>query len=421
MSAAMGGGITSFMFVTFFLGLIGYSNALVAQNLGAGRKKDCSVATSQALLVALVAYPVVLACIPLGEVLFELTGIAVEQREPQTQYYRILMFGTVLVLLRSALSSFFGGIGKTKPVMISAAIAMVVNIVMNYVLIFGHFGFPALGIRGAAIGTVCGSFASLAVMAILYAGTRCRTEYGVLTGFRLDRAIMRTLLRFGSPSGAEFFLNIFAFNLLIMNFHSYGVAVAASVTIAFNWDMVSFIPLIGVGIGVTSLVGRYMGAGTPDVAHRATMSGLKLAALYSLVTFSAFCLFPDFLVGLFRPAEETGTFADVVPMATFMVRLIAVYVFAGAVANIFGSALRGAGDTFWTMVISVSGHWVLAIVATVLIRVVGVPPRVAWGNLVVLVILLGLTFYLRYRSGRWRTMRVLEAPPPMHEDVEHRP
>ncbi len=229
---------------------------------------------------------------------------------------------------------------------------------------------------------------------------------------------MRKLWRLGSPSGAEFFLNILAFNLVVLTFHSYGVSVAAAVTIAFNWDMVSFIPLMGVGIGVTSLVGRYMGAGQPDTAHRVTMSGLKVATLYSVVGFTAFCLFPEPLVSVFRPDEGGEAFADVVPLGVFMVRLVAVYVFADAVSNVLGSALRGAGDTFWTMVISVSGHWALALGAIVLIRVVGVGPRPAWVAFVFLVIGLCLAFYLRYRSGRWRTMHVVEPPPPMHQDVE---
>ncbi|MHC4251749.1 MAG: MATE family efflux transporter [Planctomycetota bacterium] len=229
---------------------------------------------------------------------------------------------------------------------------------------------------------------------------------------------MRKLWRFGSPSGAEFVLNILAFNLVVLSFHSYGVAVAAAITITFSWNMVSFIPLLGVGVGVMSLVGRYMGAGKPDVAHRVTVSGLKLAAIYSLVCFTAFCLLPGLLVSIFRPDEGVKDFATIVPLAVFMLRLVAVYVFADAVINIFGSALRGAGDTFWTMVISVSGHWALALAAIVLVRVARVGPRAAWGSIVFLVIGLGLAFYARYRSGRWRTMRVVELPTPMHQEAE---
>jgi len=420
MSAAMGGGITCFMFMTFFMGIIGYANALVAQHLGAGQKDRCAVVTSQALIIAVFAYPVILLCIPLGEILFRATDIAPEQLVPQREYYRIAMYGAVLWLMRSSLSSFFSGIGRTRVVLASAAVAMVVNIFSNYVLIFGHLGFPKLGIRGAAIGTLLGSAAGLGVMASRYFSHRYRTELNTVGGLRFDREIMVKLLRLGTPSGVEFFLNLSAFNLLVLHFHGYGVAVAAAMTITFNWDMVSFIPLMGVGIGVTSLVGRYMGAGDPDGAHQVTMSGVKLAGLYSIVTFTAFCLFPGPLVRLFEPADGGETFLEVVPLAIYMVRLISVYVFADALAIVFSSALRGAGDTFWTMVISVSGHWTFTIVAVVLMRVFRVGPRATWGTVVALVLGLCVTLSLRYRLGRWRTLRVVaEAPPPpVHEDLE---
>ena len=420
MSAAMGGGITSFMFTTFFMGLTGYANALVAQNLGAGRKDRCAVAASQAFIIAIASYPLILACIPLGGVLFRAAGVDPVQIEPQLEYFQILMWGTALILLRNSLSSFFSGIGRTRPVMVSAAAAMVVNIFLNYVLIFGRLGFPKMGIAGAAVGTLCGSATSVLILVLVYLGPRNRRAYDVFKGLRFDRDLMRRLWRFGSPSGAEFFFNMLAFNLLIMTYHSYGVEVAASVTIAFNWDMVSFIPLIGVGIGTMSLVGRYVGARDPDTAERAAYSGLKVAAVYSLVMFTAFMVIPEYLVGVFRPTDAGASFERIETLAIFMVRLITVYIFADAVANIISNALRGAGDTFWTMVISVSGHWVLALVATILVRVLKVGPRVAWGSLVGFVIILGTTFFLRFRSGRWRDMRVIDAPPPVpsHDDVE---
>ncbi len=412
MSASMGGGLTSFMFMTFFMGLTGYANALVAQHLGAGRKDRCAVVTAQSLIIAFAAWPLIVLCLPVGHWLFRAEGIAPAQMAPQREYFDILMWGTLLGIVRNCMSSFFSGIGRTRVVMFSTALALVVNAGANYVLIFGHLGFPALGIRGAAIGTLIGSASGLAVLLSRYLGRRYREEYGVVRGLRFDRELMVKLLRLGSPSGLEFFLNMLAFTLLVLNFHSYGVDVAAAVTIAFNWDMVSFIPLIGVGIGVTSLVGRYMGAGSPDTAHRAAMSGLKIAVVFTAATFTAFCASPGPLVRLFQPAGGAEAFGRIVPLAVFMVRLVSVYVFADALSIVFGGALRGAGDTFWTMVISVSGHWSFALAAIVLIRFVHAGPRATWMVMVALVLCLGSTFYLRFRAGRWRSIRVVDGVPP---------
>ncbi len=415
MSAAMGGGLSSFMFMTFFLGITGYTNALVAQHLGAGRPKRCPAAVTQAMIVAVAAVPLVLACIPVGNWLFAAVGVADKQLHPQRSYFTILMFGSVLALLRSSISSFFSGIGRTRIIMLSAVAAMAVNVFFNYVLIFGKLGFPQLGIKGAACGTIIGSFAGLLVVAGAYFSRYNREMYDVLGGLRFDRDMMMSLLRFGYPAGLEFFLNLTAFNLLVMAFHSYGVAVAAAVTIAFNWDMVSFIPLIGVNIGVTSLVGRYMGAKQPDTAHRATMSALKLATIYSLIVLVTFVTLPGVLVGIFEPKPGDGqtreameTFRQALPLAVFMVRLVSIYIFADAVGIVFSGALRGAGDTFATMCLSVSTHWLLVGVVFPMVKVFGAPPRPAWLTAVTLIWVIGLVFYARYRTGRWRRIKLVE-------------
>ena len=109
MNAAMGGGMTSMMMMTFFMGLIGYSTALVAQYFGAKRKNTCPVVTTQAFLVILVAYPIILLLKPLGIKFFELMHVPALQMEYQVIYFNILIFGTIIGLTRAALSSYFSG------------------------------------------------------------------------------------------------------------------------------------------------------------------------------------------------------------------------------------------------------------------------------------------------------------------------
>lgn len=408
MSAAMSGGLTAFMFMTFFFGLTGYANALVAQHLGAGRPRDCALAVTQALLLSVMAYPLVLACIPIGHWLFSIVGLAPEQQVPQRTYFDILLAGAAIPLLRNCFSAFFSGVGRTRVIMLAAGVSMVVNIAANWMLIFGRLGLPAMGIRGAAIGTLLGGAAGLFVIVAAYVSRSNRKTWNVAAGTRFDRRMMATLIRFGYPSGLEFFLNLLAFDLLVMTFHSYGLTVASAVTIAFNWDFVSFVPLIGVNIGVTSLVGRYMGARDPDTAQRTTISGIMLVSLYAVLLVVLCGCFPAQLVGVFRPSGPDPAFAAAAPLAVFMVRLVSVYVFADAVGLVFSGALRGAGDTFVTMCLSVASHWVLTGTCLVMVKVVKASPRVTWSWLVVLIWGIGGAFVIRYRSGRWRNIRVVQ-------------
>ena len=411
MSAAMGGGLTVFMMTTFFWGLTSYCTALVAQYLGSGRKEHCAVAITQGFIIIAAAYPVILLCRPLGLLLFQWMHVPQEQLLPQTAYYNILIFGTVMMLTRNCLSSFFSGIGRTRVVMVSAIVAMVVNVGLNYIFIFGKLGVPAMGIRGAAYGTLVGGVCGLLTLIIAYLRRENREEYRISSSFHFDRTAMTKLLRFGYPAGIELFLNLLAFDLLILMLHGQGLQTAAAVTVVFNWDMVSFVPLIGINIGVTSLVGRYMGSGDPDTANRATFSGLKLALVYSFCTLIAFAFFPGSLVSLFRPSGEEAIFSEAFPLAVFMLRMASIYVMADGVMLVFSGALRGAGDTFWAMCISVALHWIMVSVLAGMLYGLGWTAGPAWVVLCIVFMAFSGAFYLRYHSGKWRSIQVVEETP----------
>lgn len=425
MNAAMGGGLACFMMMTFVMGLTGYTTALVAQYFGAGRKDRCGTATTQAVLVCLVAYPLILLARPLVFAAFEASGIAAEQLAFQKTYFGILIYATLVGLLRTTLSGFFSGIGRTRIVMVASIAAMIVNVAMNYILIFGKLGLPAMGIRGAAYGTIIGGVFGLAVLAAAYFSGPNRRQYGVAGSLRFDREAMGKLLRFGYPGGVEMFLNVLAFNALVVAFHAHGPVTATAASILFVWDMVSFLPLIGIQIGVMSLVGRYMGAGDPDTAHRATISGLKIGWVYSAFVLVLFAVFPWQLVAMFQPAQAEKHYAQAVPMAVYMIRLASVYVMVGAVVVVFSGALRGAGDTFWAMCISLTIHWVILPIPIVMMHVLGTSPESAWTALVFAFLLFSSLFYLRYRTGRWREIRIVqpaaEMVPTGHDSEFHEP
>ncbi len=410
MNAAMGGGLMTFMMTTFFLGLIGYTTALVAQYLGAGQKDRCALATSQGLLIALVAYPLILLAKPLGQLIFTWTSLAPEQLTLQTTYFNILIYGSLLTLLRHGLSSFFSGIGKTRIVMIAAATAMVVNVCVNYILIFGKLGLPALGIRGAAYGTIIGALCGVLVLMGTYLSVTNRSTYQVIKSLRFHLETFKILVRFGYPAGIEMFLNLVAFNGMILAFHAHSQATATAATIMFNWDMVSFVPLLGVQVGVMSLVGRYMGARNPDIAHRSAMSGLKIGWCYSAIILVLFVFFPGPLVNVFKPQQETAIYIEALPTALYMLRLAAVYVLVEAVIVVFSGALRGAGDTFWAMCVAVGLHWLMLGVLILILYGLHLSPEVAWTALVILFLLFSVVFYFRYRSGIWRNIQVVQDP-----------
>jgi multidrug resistance protein, MATE family len=396
------------MLTTFFVGIIGYSTALVAQYFGSEQKAKCSIAAFQALIIALVATPIIILLRPAVFAIFDNSNLVPEQLVLQKEYAAILNTFVIFGLIRSVLACFFSGTGRTKIIMISALTAMVVNVGMNYILIFGKYGFPAMGIRGAAYATVIGTVVAVIVLLTAYFSKSNAKEYCIRKSFHFSRLIMLKLLRYGYPAGLEFLLNFAAFNFMIMLFHSDGPITATAITVTFNWDLVSFVPLIGIQIAVTSLVGRYMGAGRVDYAHRATMSALKLGWIYSSVIFLLFICFAGHLAEVFRPAADAELFEAAKPIASKMIKLASIYVMTESAILAFSGALRGAGDTFWTMIISVSIHWFLIVVTFVVLKVLHLNAVQSWLAVVCVFSMFGVSFYLRYRTGKWKEIEVIQ-------------
>lgn len=408
MNAAMMGGLTVYMMSTFFMGLTGYTNALVAQYYGAQKKSICGSVVGQACIISLIGYPVILTLSPLVNFYFETSGIAPQQLLPQKTYFNIVIFGVIFSLLRNCLSGFFSGIGKTGFVMAAALLSTIVNIIANYILIFGKCGLAPLGIKGAAFGTLIGGFSGFFTLFIIYIGYRHRNEYGIGQSLRFNRLIMNKLVRFGTPAGLEMFSNILAFNLMIMIFHADSLVTATAASIVFNWDMVSFVPLIGLQIGVTSLVGRYMGAGSAETAHQATLSALTLGWMYSGMILIVFALFPGVLVDLFKPHEASTVFDQARPLAIFMVRLAAVYVMGDTMFAVFTGALRGAGDTVWAMILTGVLHWACVPLLYVVLRVLNFSAKAGWICVVLIFISFSTFIIWRYATGAWKKIKIVD-------------
>ncbi len=405
-AGAMTGGITAFCVMSFFIGIAGFVNAIVAQHHGAGEKQKCSQATVQAIYLNFVGWPLILFTIPLVEMLLTGLGHLPEQVAIEMSYFRILIYGSILGLTRQAITGFFIGLGRTRIVMFANCVSMLVNIPANWILIFGKFGMPALGIQGAAAGTLLGNAVALGVLFAVYFSKHYREVFNTIGDWRFNRKMMRILLEFGAPAGGEFFLNVFAFNLFIQLMHSYNADTAVAVTIALNYDMLAFVPMLGIGFAATTLSGRYVGARNIPGAERATRLNLLTAWTVGSIFVIIFVAAAQPLVNLFSSGlEDRGV--NVAPMARTMLRLAAIYILADATQLVLSGSLRGAGDTKFIMWISVIMHWVFVGILWYAVKIAMISPISSWIIFIGFVVLLGCAMFLRYRFGKWRQLSLV--------------
>jgi MATE family multidrug resistance protein len=408
LSASMAGGLTMFMLSSLFIGTVGYVTAIVAQYYGAKRYPQCGEATFQSILIALACYPILLALSPLVRYFFVLAGHAPRQIELGYLYFQTLIFGSVFLVLRYALAGFFLGIGRTTVVMLANFAGMLINIPANYVLIFGKLGFPALGLQGAAIGTILGNATIFLILLLFYLRGVNRTQFNTNRSLRFRPRIMGRLLRFGIPAGFEMFLSVTAFNLFVQFMHSYGTDVAAAVTITFNWDIVAFIPMLGMSHATTALVGQNIGAGDREEARRSTYVALRVAWVYSGLMVLLFVFATRYLVGAFASGFGAGA-ENIASLAVVLLRLAALYTLADSAQLVFTGALRGAGDTRWVMRVSIGLHWLFSGIAIFLIRYIQADPVAVWLVFIAFVMGLGIVMFLRFRSGKWRQIELIQA------------
>jgi MATE family multidrug resistance protein len=406
MAAALGGGVASFFSFCFFIGLLSYANAMAAQYLGAGEPQKCPKVVTQGMIMTAMSAPFLTLVTFLVAGIFEGMGHEPEQVELERTYYLILMSGVLVTLAKTCISSYFAGIGRTHVVMICDVFGLIINVPLCYVMVFGKLGLPALGIVGAGISTVVATVLAFSLFLAFYFGKEHRERFQVRQSFSLDPRILRRFWRLGAPGGLEMFLNVAAFNLFLLMFQSYGIAEGAAAAIVFNWDILSFIPMIGLHVGVISLIGRFVGARDMARTNEVMTAAFTVALAYSAMLAIVYITYRYPLVEVFAP--PSGDFTAVRELAAFMMIGLSSYVMADAVILVSGGVLRGAGDTRWLMVASVSLHWAMLVAQFLIIRVFAFGPRVSWMAFVALVLAIALVYALRLKSGRWRDPKALE-------------
>ena len=247
------------------MAMAGFVNTFVAQMWGAGDKEGCAKATAQGILFALISIPLIMLVTPLGLWFLKLSAHGPEILALEQEYFKILMWCGGGMTMSSALSSFYSGRGKTSVIMTCNIAANGINILLNYLLIFGIGPFPELGIAGAGWATVIGSWLSPLIFALLYFSKPVNEEFKTWKNLKFVPWLLKRMLRFGFPSGVHWFLDVAAFTVFVLLVGRMGPIAHIASNIALSINLVAFMPMIGMGIAASILVGQYLGRDQPGI------------------------------------------------------------------------------------------------------------------------------------------------------------
>ncbi len=410
MAAAFSASIAWFAVFCLPLGVCSYANTFVAQYDGARQSERVGLVVWQAVWIAAGFGILLLIAVPLAPPFFALAGHSPEAYRYEVQYFQILCAGAPAMLLAQASSAFYSGRGQTWVVMIVDSAAALLNVVLDYCWIFGYFGFPEWGLAGAAWATVASLWIKAAVYLALPLRQRYRERFGTVTGLRWD-------LGFGSPHVALRRAERVSTSARRGRLHGVhaprrplGETEAVATSMAFSISSLAYMPIFGLHLAVSVLVGERLGENRDDLAAIATHTTLQLALAYMLLVSLLYVFVPDvFLSGFF--VSETANRADqlaVRHMATLLLQFVAAYNLLDATQMIFVGALKGAGDTRFLLRVSLALAGLLAGFSWLSVQAWKLSVFGCWTLIVFWCLIAAITYGLRFRQGRWRTMRVIE-------------
>ncbi|QOR61752.1 MATE family efflux transporter [Sulfurovum sp. ST-21] len=357
--AAVGLGLQSLMFVFAVLTVLHVgTSALLSRFVGAQRFKRASIGLSTLLRFAFfLSIPAMAAWYFLASSIYVWFGTVSEVVVLGEHYVRMLTWMMPFVFMKLVFVSALNAAGDTKTPMKVKIVSIALNVTLNYLLIFGSFGFPQLGVLGAAVGTVIVNMVEFVVYLVLY--LRRHTPY--LPVWYYSKRLLGRALKVGIPASVERALTFGSFMLFTAIIAQYGTAELAGYQIGLRVEGLAFMPGIGFTIAAMALMGQGLGAKDPERAREDVLLVLKYT--------TGFMFFLSFFM-IFIPEKIVWFFTDdvrTIEEASLYLRIVGVSQIPLAFNFVLSGALRGAGDTKRTLKINLVSLWFVRIVPAFLL------------------------------------------------------
>lgn len=396
--AAVGLGAEVFFSIILFLEALAIGSAiLVAQAKGAGKMEDASeIAGHTFLLSILLGVVVAWLGVRFAPDVLTLFSVEADVYRQALDYLLIVFTVSPFALGLYMAHSVFRGLGRTDIPMIIALVVNVVNVIGDFVLVYGLWGFPRMEVAGAAIATSLAHVVGF-ILAVFFL---FRGDFGLRVNLasvlRINLTTYRGILHLGIPSLIEQFFYTLA-NLVSMFLIVYvGTRAFAAHELAITVESVSFMPGFGIAIAATALVGHAVGAQDKQALQKAARGSMEFSLLFMSVFTLVFALLPYQIAAVFTNDRS------IIALSGTLIRIAAIEQVGIALSSVIGGILKGAGDTRTPMMISTAFTWLYRLPLMYLfIRVWAFPISYVWLLFVSDWLLRALTFLVIYRRNNW--------------------
>lgn len=271
-------------------------------------------------------------------------------------FFEIIAWTVLPSLMYQAYKQFTDGIGKTKVAMSVMIFGVILNIILNYLLIHGLYGFPKLGLNGSAYATlIARTLMALILMAYVHLHPHFKHYLTERWTHRFDHHLMKNILRLGIPNGFTYLFEVAAFSSAAVMMGWFGATPLAAHQITISLASTSFLVTMGVGIAASIRVGYELGRGDYSLARFAGFTAIKLASGYM-----SLCAVGFFFLRNWFPTLYVND-ADVISWAAKFLVVVAIFEIFDGIQAVAVGGLRGLSDTQWPSLIAFFAYWIMGL------------------------------------------------------------
>lgn len=410
MAATTTGAMNAFALAILPMGVVFIVQSFASQLYGKGDLASARAYGWHGLILAAIAGAVSAAAIPLVDSGLALLPYESDVHRAMTDYIEIRLLSIGAFIAVELIGNWYGGLGNTRLHMIAGILMMVVNVALNWVLIFGNLGAPALGVEGAAWASV---IASLVGLGFLFA---CFYRSWFVPGGKVARVRLRMremlrVLRFGLPNGLNWFLEFGAFTVFVnVVVADLGTTVLAAMMAVVAINSVSFMPAFGISSSGAILSGQAIGAGHHDEVPSIVRRTISVTIVWQGSVAVLYLAMPTVLMRAFAPPDEATT--QMLEIGRVLLMISAAWQLFDSFAMVLSETLRAAGDTAWTLYARIAMAWFVFVPTSVVSVMVLDGGHVAAMLCVAgyIAVLAGV-FLWRFRGGAWRRIDLTGSGP----------
>lgn len=350
------GGVLFYTFAIFGFGLLLGLDTLVSQSYGAGDREDCHHSLMQGIYIALAMTPILMLIFAGLPPFFYVLKINIQVTRLAAPFLKTLSLSTLPLLLYAALRRYLQGIGHVRPIMFTLISANIINWSFNWLLIYGHWGFPALGVVGSALSTTLARVYMAALLALVIWWYERDLRKSVRPLWRKpDFSRIMRLLRIGFPAAMQILLEIGAFATAAVFAGQISASAMAAHQIAINCAAVTFMVPLGVSSAAAVVVGQAIGRREPHLARRRGFIAVALGISFMACAALAFVLIPRPILHIYTNNSQ------VIGVAVRLLGLAALFQLFDGIQIVSTGALRGLGSTRVPMLINFAGYWLFGL------------------------------------------------------------